>query len=86
MKSEQRECGECNAITEHTKLGFVPQVMFEDTESCAWVKATLCERCATLNVQDISEREMDWAERRFLWALVDGGNMSKEEAEEILNS
>ena len=88
MKTEMRDCKNCrpkiDQPTEHVLIGFVPQAMFEDTSSELWLKATVCSRCGSLHAQDVSDREMDWAERRFLRVLVDTGNMSAQDAKEIL--
>lgn len=88
MRTEELHCPTCAShdmdTEEHIHLGFVPQTMFEDDVGHQWIKAAVCKVCGSLHAVSISERELDWAERRFLRALVDTNNMSEEEAREIL--
>lgn len=89
MKKTKRHCQNCtpnyNGKTEHKELGLVPQQMFENSNSVSWVRASVCSECGLLHSHNISDQEMDWAERRLMRALVDTGNISEQEAREILD-
>lgn len=88
MKTKQLHCGQCATAdddkTEHVLIGFVPRNMFENPSTHEWINAAVCKSCGSLHAVPIFKREMDWAERRFLRALVDTDNMSEKEAKETL--
>jgi len=66
-------------------LGFIPRYMFEQSSSNNWTKASVCVDCGGLNLHEITEQEMDRAEKRFVTVLVNSGHMDKSDARLLLD-
>lgn len=88
MRREQLHCVGCcstsHATTEHLMIGFIPEDILEESVDHAWVKAAVCANCGTIHPMEITEAQLNQAEKRYLNALVETDNMDPQEARILL--
>ena len=88
MRTGHKRCQNCNDVTEHERLGFIPpQVIFGgvDESYSEWVQTDMCTECGSVDVVAPTSEQLDRAEERYMKRLVANGIITEQEAQEVLN-
>lgn len=79
MKTKEAECRNCGVST-WMSLGFVPAVVFEETEHNNWVRAELCLSCGATKTIAPTPEDIDRAIDGYLEILQEYDLITEEEA------
>lgn len=86
MKTVELHCKVDKKITVHEVLGIVPvKLLAPDDESELMVKATVCTDCGNIKQLDVTEEEMEYADKKYINCLLRHGLISEKEAKEVLD-
>jgi hypothetical protein len=86
MNDISRNCKNCTRHTVQQIIGFVPVASVNNSlaDSDQWVKASVCCACGAYNVIEVDDSDVRRADERYLDLMVKTGQMTREEAKDIL--
>lgn len=86
MKTEQKECKNCEKVTKQKALGFVPVESLKkpNVNTEQWVNTTICSECGSHNVVEVTDSQVRRADEKYLHTLVEMDMLTRQEAKELL--
>lgn len=79
MKTREGECRNCGT-TDWLQLGFVPAVVFHETDDGHWVKAEVCTSCGATRTISPSQEQIERAMDGYLEIMDEYELLSEEES------